>query len=794
MKKIVYPVLLGLICSLLCSACSVKRISPEVTAYVVDNAQKVMKEQSLSYKENSLQINLAKNEYEGMQFILNNGMEDFKVKDVSVSKLTHENGKDFIGTDSITVYRQHYMYVDIHYYTYTGYPDGYYPDALIETKYDSEIYPEGFPVTKNENQGYWITVYSEKNQTAGNYTGEVTVVTDKKTLTIPIECKVYDFEISEDVHFKTYYGLFETNNYEGQMAQYYEFFKKYRMSSWRLPIEDMAPEEKYLNAAQTYATGSDITSYFVDLNGRRGWVEDPVFGKIYRFHNDFISMTNKLNAITPGKVYALTHDEPEHKGSADPNSDDFWAKGVEWFTGVANNDLPNVKTVITHDNKLPTFGSPAGFIRYTPDVWCIKPSNTVEGDAADMHANGKELWWYTCNWPVYPAMNTHIDSDLVAARLLAWMGFDYNIDGYLCYAATIMGRATNAANPDPNVWQNPYNYLDENGGGDPAGDGYVVIQGREGDGVINQNVPVPTIRLEALRDGMEDYEYLYNYKQKLNKIIADLGIDLDANDAMQMFYDALYNGTTDFDSDTQKFVFTRNDLAQKICEDVNFVYYITRGNENYDCGKRTIYVYSDGTQPVTINGKTVQGENGKYSLTVDIDETKYRNDFNITVGDKQVSVHCYPDIVSKSTVLTNIDDFKTQIIEANKRMSVSVENGKLIADFTKDSKRVNIPFEALTGVSDYTPYSHIRVKMETADGSYIPAGDMTFMAKSGASTTVSFKACPSGSVVDIPINDEFLDILKHSPLKLVFSYGVSNNTTILISDIKAIFKDVQIIK
>ena len=127
-------------------------------------------------------------------------------------------------------------------------------------------------------------------------------------------------------------------------------------------------------------------------------------------------------------------------------------------------------------------------------------------------------------------------------------------------------------------------------------------------------------------------------------------------------------------------------------------------------------------------------------------------------------------------------------------MSVSVENGKLIADFTKDSKRVNIPFEALTGVSDYTPYSHIRVKMETADGSYIPAGDMTFMAKSGASTTVSFKACPSGSVVDIPINDEFLDILKHSPLKLVFSYGVSNNTTILISDIKAIFKDVQIIK
>ena len=40
------------------------------------------------------------------------------------------------------------MYVDVHYYTYTGYPNAYYPDALIEIKYDKAHYSSGFPVAK----------------------------------------------------------------------------------------------------------------------------------------------------------------------------------------------------------------------------------------------------------------------------------------------------------------------------------------------------------------------------------------------------------------------------------------------------------------------------------------------------------------------------------------------------------------------------------------------------------------------------------------------------------------------
>ena len=45
------------------------------------------------------------------------------------------------------------MYIDVHYYTYTGYPNAYYPDALINIAYDKAHYPNGFPAAKGKNQG-----------------------------------------------------------------------------------------------------------------------------------------------------------------------------------------------------------------------------------------------------------------------------------------------------------------------------------------------------------------------------------------------------------------------------------------------------------------------------------------------------------------------------------------------------------------------------------------------------------------------------------------------------------------
>ena len=230
MKKITAGVLLAALCATLFASCAIYRVPEDLRVAVFDNLTKIRREEKLPIAaERELSVSLARNESEGMQFVLNSATQDFKVKNVTVSDLANDDGSAVLPASDISVYRQHYMYVDVHYYTYKGYPDGYYPDALIEQKYDLAHYADGLPVAKGDNQGYWLTVKAGKGLPAGRYTGKVTVETDVKTLEIPVTCTVWDFDIPDEVHFKNAYALYGLNDYEGQRVQYYNFLKEYRL-------------------------------------------------------------------------------------------------------------------------------------------------------------------------------------------------------------------------------------------------------------------------------------------------------------------------------------------------------------------------------------------------------------------------------------------------------------------------------------------------------------------------------------------------------------------------------------
>ena len=148
-------------------------------------------------------------------------------------------------------------------------------------------------------------------------------------------------------------------------------------------------------------------------------------------------------------------------------------------------------------------------------------------------------------------------------------------------------------------------------------------------------------------------------------------------------------------------------------------------------------------------------------------------------------------MVSDNIVLADISGFVDEILYANRRITVEVEGDSLIAYFADKSRRVAFPFEALTGVSDYSPYTHIRIKMETADGQDIPSGSMICMAKSGANTIEEFESFRSGAYIDIPISSEFITITQNSPSKIEFSFSGENDITVILSDVRVINKDVQ---
>jgi hypothetical protein len=104
---------------------------------------------------------------------------------------------------------------------------------------------------------------------------------------------------------------------------------------------------------------------------------------------------------------------------------------------------------------------------------------------------GDELWFYTCLAPTGTYANRFIDYHLLKTRLLHWLNFHYEATGYLHWGY--------------NHWQTEAPWVDvEPVHGNtrclPPGDNCIVYPGEGG--------PMDSIRFEAMRDGIEDYELL----------------------------------------------------------------------------------------------------------------------------------------------------------------------------------------------------------------------------------------------------------------------------------------------
>jgi hypothetical protein len=102
---------------------------------------------------------------------------------------------------------------------------------------------------------------------------------------------------------------------------------------------------------------------------------------------------------------------------------------------------------------------------------------------------GQEVWFYTCLAPTGTYANRLIDYPLLKVRLLHWLNFHYNTTGYLHWGLNFWG----VPNPFTDVERvhTPNMCL-------PPGDAGIVYPGPKG--------PLSSLRFEAMRDGIEDYE------------------------------------------------------------------------------------------------------------------------------------------------------------------------------------------------------------------------------------------------------------------------------------------------
>jgi hypothetical protein len=137
------------------------------------------------------------------------------------------------------------------------------------------------------------------------------------------------------------------------------------------------------------------------------------------------------------------------------------------------------------------------------DGWCPRiPGYDFQKARKARRKYGREVWWYTANTPRPPYPNFQGTQKAITHRvLMGFMAHAYQTDGFLYWRAE-------------KYWPQEKSDIDD---GPYIRDGWPLRQ--HGQFIPRgPHGPLPSIRLEMFRDGLEDYEYLQIAKQQMKAL------------------------------------------------------------------------------------------------------------------------------------------------------------------------------------------------------------------------------------------------------------------------------------
>ncbi|MBE5753420.1 MAG: DUF4091 domain-containing protein [Clostridiales bacterium] len=558
----------------------------EVTLWSASTAETVLLDKSIEEyasirKEAAINVSMAKNEYEGAQFFLT---ADKKVSsyDIEVGELKTSDGEVF-PAENIDVYSYKYITVTRNVASHRKIGTGLYPDAILpfETtkKYEENTIEEG------NNQGIYIRFYVPSECESGTYTGSVKVTYDGKTEYVPVTLNVWDLEISEENHLQTLFLVGwkwkegEQNATEEKYYDYVEMLSEYRLSPYFLMTDDVRDVlsddywDRYAQVVYEYTTNPKNSCYALNYVSRDSYNFDTaefeemlitlaeksfetnfnVLTKAVAHFNSLIdeaTMQNKLD-----QTIAVTDSFREVRISASEkiraNKSAYAAEyGVtEEYVEELASTVENLKHlfVANYDEEYSPYidADETGSGIWCPNVWEFQEPTNV-----DNYINNLQIdWWYGCGGFARDIPCYQLDEYTLSPRIMSWQQMYYGITGNLYWGVDFY--CDWGARPD--------NFYDQNASvGGANGDGWLCYPGAP----YELDMPVATRRLEAIRDGMEEYEMLLEMKNLYAEIAQTNGM-------VENSFDELYNYLTKdlfseihIISNADSFDYARNLMAQ----------------------------------------------------------------------------------------------------------------------------------------------------------------------------------------------------------------------------------------
>jgi hypothetical protein len=453
---------------------------------------------------NRVTVSLARNEKESFQVLVLAGENDLKQVRLRVGELRSENGAQLSATNVLAA---PVGYVQTKSAPPSGSPYvGWWPDPILEFMTAADI-------AKSDVQSFWVRVRAPKQQPPGLYQGKVEVlVEDAPALAFDLAVRVFPFALPDRSPLPLAITFapedsplpetraeqeiwrqspdYPVNAWKRHTLRWADFLADYYITMDSLYHRAMPRYEALTHLRQQGRLGRFNLGYYGHLGPRPEDLEQWKASHLPRYRAAY-AKAKDLGLLDQAYIY----------GCDEAVADLF--PQVQKAAEVLKAEFPEVMVMTTTYDQ--SYGQQS--VIKAMDAFCPLTPSFDAAKAAPARAAGKQVWWYICCGPHHPHANMFIEYPAIEGRLLMGaMTAKYRPDGFLYYEISIW----NSRRP---IESGPFTDWDPRSWTTYHGDGSWTCVGPDG-------TPLPTIRLENFRDGLEDYAYVRLLEAAIAKVSA----------------------------------------------------------------------------------------------------------------------------------------------------------------------------------------------------------------------------------------------------------------------------------
>lgn len=409
-------------------------------------------------------LSAAKGEYESRQVLLYSPDRDLSEVKLECSALASDSGQ--------TIPADRVLFAPVGYCPYSVPSDlsihGYWPEPVL-------TFLKEVRVRRGDVQSLWYRVHVPREQRAGVYRGTLMIrPKDAPPCTLPVELRVWDFALPRWPRLRVVVGCNQVGEFE--------------MSYGLNPTSIYGFDDKWIEELPSWAAQGATAINLAYIWGKQldQQTKLPTEAQL----DEWVAQIRaRYEAATAAGLrdacYVYMFDEATAE----------WDPALRVISQRLRSEFPDLLLLTTaHRGWYPGAQVPdGGGTVEDVNAWCPLTSHYSYGEAAEARRRGRQVWWYACNSPEKPFANILMTHPAMDARLLmGFMAFAYQTDGFLYYATSggyyaSMPAITSGPYTEWSIVDNAHDHLYQKG---PDG-------------------PLPSLRLEAMRDGLEDYDYLY---------------------------------------------------------------------------------------------------------------------------------------------------------------------------------------------------------------------------------------------------------------------------------------------